>query len=129
MVPWSRGYDSRFSFWQQGFESPWDCCNKIKTRRKVLKAIEDKVIVQIENEQEKVSSSGLILTAIADEKTNIGTVIDVGPGIVFHNGDRLVPDISVGDKVVFAKYQGQEINHEGNDYLILSYKDVVAVIG
>jgi chaperonin GroES len=95
----------------------------------MLKPLQDKIIVQIPKELEQKTASGLILAGLQDEKKNEGLVIAVGPGITLDNGQTLVPDLSVGDSVVFAKYQGTEIEHDGEDYLILAYRDIVAVVG
>lgn len=94
----------------------------------MLRPLEDKIIVKVEKEVEKTTSSGLIIAGSAEEKPSEAVVIAVGPGARFGNGDLLVPDVKVGDKVVFAKYQGTEITHEGEDLIILAYRDVIAVI-
>lgn len=95
----------------------------------MLKPLQDKVIVQIPKELEQKTASGLILAGLQDEKKNEGLVVAAGPGITLDNGQTLVPDLSVGDSVVFAKYQGTEIQHDGEHYLILAYRDIVAVVG
>ena len=64
-----------------------------------------------------------------EERPQEATVIAVGPGVTFGNGDRLVPDVNVGDKVLFSKYQGTEVTVDGEEYLIISYRDILAVIG
>lgn len=95
----------------------------------MLKPLEDKVIVRQVEQEEKVSSSGLLIPGFNEEKPNEGVVLAVGPGIRLDNGTVLVPDVSVGDRVVFSKYQGTEVQHNGNTLLILAYRDIVAVIG
>jgi chaperonin GroES len=94
-----------------------------------LKPLEDKIVLKVEKEAEKTSANGLIIQTMQEEKPQEAIVIAVGPGITFSNGERLVPDVSVGDKVLFSKYQGTEITVDGEDYLILAYRDVLAVIG
>ena len=94
----------------------------------MLKPVEDKVIVKVDK-QEEVTSYGLILAGVADEKQNIGTVVAVGPGLVLNNGDKIIPEVSEGDKVIFSKYQGTEVEHDGETLLILAYRDIFAVIG
>lgn len=99
--------------------------NEYLTKREIMKLIplEDKVVVKpIKNEQ--VSSSGLIITRLEEEKSSSGIVEAVGPGITFGNGQRLVPDVKVGDKVHYAKYSGTEFE----EYVILQYRDILAVI-
>ena len=93
----------------------------------MIKPVDDKVVVKVINESEKTTSSGFILS-LAEEKSNEAIVVAVGPGLMLDNGVLMKPDLSVGDKVVFAKYQGTEIQHDGQDYLILAYRDIVAVI-
>lgn len=94
----------------------------------MLKAIQDKVIVKPFKQEDKVSSSGLILSTLQDEMQNEGTVVAVGPGLLLDNGVLMKPEISVGDHVVFAKYQGTQIEHDGEQLIILTYRDVYAVI-
>lgn len=94
-----------------------------------LKPLEDKVILQVEKEAEKVSSGGLIIQTMQEEKPQEAIVIAVGPGITFGNGDKMVPDVNVGDKVLFSKYQGTEVTVDGEKYLILGYRDILAVLG
>ena len=64
----------------------------------------------------------------AKEKPQTGKVIAVGAGKVTENGTRIVPEVKVGEEVVFAKYSGSEFTHEGKKYLILAEHDVLAVI-
>jgi chaperonin GroES len=96
---------------------------------KMLKPLEDKIIVKVEKETEQLSAGGLVLAGMQEEKPDQAIVVAVGPGATFADGTKLVPDLNVGDKVVFSKYQGTEISHEGEDYIILAYRDIVAVIG
>jgi chaperonin GroES len=95
----------------------------------MIKPIEDKVVIKPIIEQEKKTASGFILAGSKEEKPSEGIVVAVGPGLVLGNGNVMVPDVSVGDKVVFAKYQGTEVEHDGENYLILAYRDIFAVIG
>lgn len=94
----------------------------------MIKPIEDKVVVKPIIEQEKTTASGFIIPGLQDEKPSEGIVVAVGPGLVLGNGTTIVPDVSVGDKVVFGKYQGTEVEHDGENYLILAYRDIFAVI-
>lgn len=95
----------------------------------MIKPMDDKVVVEIIKEAEKTTASGFIIPGLADEKPNEAIVIAVGPGLRLDNGVMMVPDVSIGDKVVFAKYQGHEVKDGGKDYLILAYRDILAVIG
>lgn len=93
----------------------------------MIKPINDKVVVKPIKENEKTTSSGFVFT-VADEKPSEAIVVAVGPGLLLDNGVLMKPDLDVGDKVAFAKYQGTEVQFEGEDYLILAYRDIVAVI-
>jgi chaperonin GroES len=86
--------------------------------------LQDKVVVSPLKESETKTSSGFILASLGDERPSEGIVVAVGPGITLDNGFTLVPDLSVGDRVAYAKYSGTEFE----DYLILAYRDIVAVI-
>lgn len=94
-----------------------------------LKPLEDKIVLKVEKEAEKTSAGGLIIQTMQEEKPQEAIVVAVGPGVTFGNGDRLVPDVKVGDKVLFSKYQGTEVTVDNEQFLILSYRDILAVIG
>lgn len=94
----------------------------------MIKPLDDKVVVQVIKEAEKTTASGFIIPGLADEKPQEAEVIAVGPGLRLGNGMMMVPDVKVGDKVIFAKYQGHEVRDGGKDYLILAYRDIVAVL-
>lgn len=94
----------------------------------MIKPLNDKVVVKVIKEQEKTTSSGFIMSALNDEKPSEAIVVAVGPGLELDNGVLMKPDLNVGDKVAFAKYQGTEVQFDGEDYLILAYRDIVAVI-
>ena len=91
-----------------------------------IKPLEDRILVQI-NEAETTTASGLVIPDSAKEKPQEATVKAVGPGR-FDDGKRIPLDIKEGDVVVFSKYGGTEIKFEGEDYLILSARDILAVI-
>ena len=94
-----------------------------------LKPLEDKIVLKIEKETEKTSAGGLIIQTMQEEKPQEAIVLAVGPGITFGNGEKMVPDVNVGDKVLFSKYQGTEVTVDNEKYLIVSYRDILAVIG
>ena len=94
-----------------------------------LKPLEDKIVLQVEKETEKTSAGGLIIQTMQEEKPQEAIVLAVGPGITFGNGEKMVPDVSVGDKVLFSKYQGTEVTVDNEKYLIVSYRDILAVLG
>jgi len=91
-----------------------------------IKPLEDRILVQI-NEAETTTASGLVIPDSAKEKPQQATVKAVGPGR-FEDGKRIPLDISEGDVVVFSKYGGTEIKFDGEEYLILSARDILAVI-
>jgi chaperonin GroES len=91
-----------------------------------IKPLEDRIVVQA-NEAETTTASGLVIPDTAKEKPQEGTVIAVGPGR-FENGNRLPLDIAEGDTVIYSKYGGTEVKYGNEDYLILSSRDVLAVI-
>ncbi len=86
--------------------------------------LEDKVIVRPIKEKETTTASGFIIQSKKDDKPADGIVEAVGPGITFANGSKLEIDLKVGDKVMFSKYSGTEFD----EFLILPYKDIFAVI-
>lgn len=94
----------------------------------MIRPLEDKVVLEIPVKEEKTTQFGLIIAGTAEEKPSEGIVVAVGPGVTFANGDKMTIDLNVGDKVMFSKYQGTEINHDGKDYLIIAYRDIFAVI-
>jgi chaperonin GroES len=94
----------------------------------LIKPLEDKVVLEIPPKEEKTTQFGLIIAGAAEEKPSEGIVAAVGPGARFADGSIMEIDLKVGDKVMFSKYQGTEINHEGKDYLIIAYRDIFAVL-
>ena len=94
-----------------------------------IKPLEDRVLVTVD-EQEQTTASGLVIPDTAKEKPQQGTVVAVGPGKRSEQtGDILPLDVSEGDTVLFSKYGGTEVKLEGQEYLILSGRDILAVIG
>jgi chaperonin GroES len=91
-----------------------------------LKPLEDRIVVK-PNEGEETTSSGLVIPDTAKEKPQEGSVVAVGPGR-FEDGTRVPLDVAKGDKVIYSKYGGTEVKVEGEEYLILSARDVLAVI-
>jgi chaperonin GroES len=93
-----------------------------------IKPLEDRVLVEV-LDAETTTASGLVIPDTAKEKPQEGKVLAVGPGRFNEDGDKRLPlDISVGDTVVFSKYGGTELNYDGKDYLLLSSRDVLAVV-
>jgi len=87
-----------------------------------IKPFEDRVLVEPEEIEESRTKSGIIIPDTAKEKPRTGKVIEVG------TDEELAENIKVGDKIVFAKFTGDEIEFEGKKYLIVSRSDILAVI-
>ncbi|KAA1422323.1 co-chaperone GroES [Mumia zhuanghuii] len=93
-----------------------------------IKPLEDRIVVKI-LEAEQTTASGLVIPDTAKEKPTEGSVLAVGPGRFNEDGDERIPvDVKVGDVVVFSKYGGTEVKYDGEEFLILSARDVLAVI-
>jgi chaperonin GroES len=93
-----------------------------------LKPLGDRIIVKPKEDDTSTTPSGLVIPDTAKEKPQLGDVMAVGPG-EFQDGERLPLDVKEGDVVVYSKYGGTEIKFEGQEFLILSSRDVLAVIG
>jgi chaperonin GroES len=91
-----------------------------------LQPLEDRVVVQ-PIEEEETTASGLVIPDTAKERPQEGKVIAVGPGR-FEEGNRIPMDVKAGDKVIYSKYGGTEVKIEGEEYLILSARDVLAIV-
>ena len=93
-----------------------------------IKPLEDKILVQA-NEAETTTASGLVIPDTAKEKPQEGTVVAAGPGRWNEDGDgRVGLDVKVGDVVIYSKYGGTEVKVDGEEYLILSARDVLATL-
>jgi chaperonin GroES len=94
-----------------------------------IRPLEDRVIVTIDD-QEQTTSSGLVIPDTAKEKPQQGTVVAVGPGKRSEQtGEPIALDVNAGDTVLFSKYGGTEVKVDGQEYLILSARDILAVLG
>jgi chaperonin GroES len=101
----------------------------VTTATKVtIKPLEDRIVVQA-SEAETTTASGIVIPDTAKEKPQEGTVIAVGPGRWDEDGEKRIPlDVKVGDTVLYSKYGGTEVKYSGEEYLILSARDVLAVV-
>ncbi|MCX5675111.1 MAG: co-chaperone GroES [Planctomycetota bacterium] len=93
-----------------------------------LEPLDDRIVVK-PMEAESKTKGGIVLPDTAKEKPQKGTVISVGPGRVADDGKRIPPTVKKGDKVIYAKYGGSEIDVDGKEYMILRESDVLAKIG
>lgn len=94
-----------------------------------LKPLGDRVVIEVLEETEQKTKGGLFVPDTAKEKSQRGRVVAVGTGKVLDNGTRTEIEVKAGDTVYFAKYGGTEVTVDGNDYTILSERDILAVIG
>ncbi|MGI9017861.1 MAG: co-chaperone GroES [Euzebya sp.] len=92
-----------------------------------LKPLEDRVVVQA-NEAEQTTASGLVIPDTAKEKPQEGTVIAVGPGRIGDDNERVPMEVAEGDTVIYSKYGGTEIKLGGEEYIILSARDILAKV-
>ncbi|MGC8852258.1 MAG: co-chaperone GroES [Hydrogenobacter sp.] len=93
-----------------------------------LRPLYDKVVVKRMEEQEQKTPSGIIIPDTAKEKPQIGEVIAVGDGKLLSNGRVVSPKVKQGDKVIFNKYAGTEVELDGEKYLIMSEDEILAII-
>ena len=92
-----------------------------------IKPLEDRIVIR-QVEAEQTTASGLVIPDTAKEKPQEGEVIAVGPGRVDDNGNRIPVDVKVGDVVIYSRYGGTEVKCEGQEFQILSSRDVLAVV-
>ena len=93
-----------------------------------IQPLEDRIVVK-SLEAEQTTASGLVIPDTAKEKPQEGEVLAVGPGRIDDKGNRVPLDVQVGDRVIYSKYGGTEIKHKGDEFLILSARDVLAKVG
>lgn len=92
-----------------------------------IKPLDDRIVIQ-QVEAEQTTASGLVLPDTAKEKPQEGAVVAVGPGRVDDNGNRVAMDVKVGDTVIYSKYGGTEVKYGEDEYIILSQRDVLAIV-
>jgi chaperonin GroES len=93
-----------------------------------IRPLEDRIVVQ-PGEGEQVTASGIVIPDTAKEKPQEGTVLAVGEGRWDDEGKKRIPlDVKVGDTVLYSKYGGTEVKYNGEEYLILSGRDVLAIL-
>jgi chaperonin GroES len=92
-----------------------------------LRPLGDRVVIE-PTPREEMTKSGIVLPDTAKEKPQEGKIIAVGPGKVLEDGKREAIDVKVGDKVLYAKYAGTEFKVDGEELLIVSQKDILAVV-
>lgn len=92
-----------------------------------IKPLEDRIVVR-PVAAEQVTASGLVIPDTAQERPQEAEVVAIGPGRIDDNGNRVPLDVKVGDKVIFSKYGGTELKYGGEELLVLSARDVLAIV-
>ena len=92
-----------------------------------VKPLGDRVFVKVSESEEK-TAGGILLPDTAKEKPQVGEVAQVGPGKRNEDGSRQTPEVGVGDKVLYSKYAGTDIKLGTDEYVLLSEKDILAVV-
>ena len=92
-----------------------------------LRPLGDRVVVR-PSDREEMTKSGIVIPDTAKEKPQEGMILAVGPGRILDDGKREPMDVKKGDKVLYAKYAGTEFKIEGEDLLIVSQKDILAIV-
>ena len=92
-----------------------------------LRPLGDRVVIE-PTPREEMTKSGIVLPDTAKEKPQEGTILAVGPGAFDNDGKRVPIDVKTGDKVLYAKYAGTEFKVEGEELLIVSQKDILAIV-
>lgn len=92
-----------------------------------VRPLGDRVLVKPLS-RETVTKTGIVLPDTAKEKPQEGEILAVGPGKILDNGKRTTPEVSVGQKVLFAKYAGSEIKMDDEEYLILRESDIMGIL-
>lgn len=93
-----------------------------------LQPLGDRVVVSSTDDAESRTPSGLVIPDTAKEKPQIGEVVAVGPGARDDDGERIAMDVSVGDKVLYSKFAGTEVKLDADEYLVLSERDILAIV-
>ena len=92
-----------------------------------IKPLGERVVVKVLESEEK-TKSGIVIPDTAKEKPQMGKVLAVGTGKVLNNGERVPMEVSVGAKVLFAKYAGTEVKLDGEEYMIFKESDILAIL-
>lgn len=92
-----------------------------------IRPMGDRVVIKV-LEQEQKTKSGIVLPDTAKEKPQEGEIVAVGSGRTLENGQKMAVAVKVGDLVIFSKYAGTEVKVDGEDYLILNERDILALV-
>lgn len=92
-----------------------------------LKPLGDRVLVKLVVKEEK-TAGGIFLPDTAKEKSQVGEIAAVGPGARNDKGERIAPEVKIGEKVLYSKYAGTELKADGVEYILLTEKDILAIV-
>lgn len=92
-----------------------------------IQPLGDRVVIKV-LESEETTKSGIVLPDTAKEKPQEGEVVAVGSGRVSDTGEKIAIEVAVGDRVIYSKYAGTEVKYDGIEYLILSERDILAIV-
>jgi chaperonin GroES len=101
---------------------------KAPAKAAIVKPLGDRVVIEVIEESDQMTASGLFVPDTAKEKSQRGKVIAVGSGKTLDNGQKVALEVSVGDVVYFAKYGGTEVTITGSNYTILAERDILAIL-
>ena len=93
-----------------------------------VKPLADRVLIKV-SASEETTAGGILLPDTAKEKPQVGEITAVGPGKTDDKGNRLAVEVKVGDKVLYSKYAGTDIKLGGEEFVLLSEKDILAILG
>lgn len=113
--------------WHHSFKVHEFADEKERSLSVSIKPLEDRIVVR-PLEAEQTTASGLVIPDSAQEKPQEGEVVAVGPGRFDDNGNRVPIDVTIGDVVIYSKYGGTEVKTGGTEYLVLSARDVLAIV-
>jgi chaperonin GroES len=101
---------------------------KAPVKAAIVKPLGDRVVIEVIEESDQMTASGLFVPDTAKEKSQRGKVIAVGSGKTLDNGQKVALEVNVGDIVYFAKYGGTEVTISGSNYTILAERDILAIL-
>ena len=87
----------------------------------------DRIFIKVSESEEK-TAGGILLPDTAKEKPQVGEVVQIGPGKRNDDGSRQAPEVSIGDKVLYSKYAGTDIKLGSDEFVLLSEKDILAIV-
>jgi chaperonin GroES len=100
--------------------------SKTASKSKLIPLADRVVIIPLK--QDEITASGLVIPDTAKEKPQQGEVVAVGPGRLDDDGDRIPLDVTVGDRILYAKYTGTDVKIDGQDYIVLNEKDILCKV-